>query len=182
MIKGKTLALIASASLILAGCVSQVIVEPLETAIPEPTETATLEPVSLEDIAIVDGDLPAGYEMGEVMVTLPPVYVERIGLPVVDFYWRKMTKGNKPAHTIIYVFPDEKYAEATLQALSGDLDTTDEYGEIGRLATVELVGHITVAAFVRCGVYVEIFLQSDAPTTVNYAIRLDRRIQESVCD
>src|SRR5690606_11226468 len=63
-----------------------------------------------------------------------------------------------------------------------EVDTVGERSATREVSYILMNAVFTEVVFLRCGVVVQMELPTSMTTAGNYALQLDRRIQESVCD
>lgn len=169
------------------------------TPTPMPTQTPTPTPIplskiNLDNILLVDGDLPNGFSKMPIgRYTNNPVLGEISGqeqMVVQEF--SKVNEGK--GLVAVYLFQDTVKLNQAYNIAKGELDSmgnwkvseTNAIGEKGFLYFKYVFGKITFSAiiFVRCHAFVYIVRTMDdenSSVLKTYAKNLDKRLNQVIC-
>ena len=146
--------------------------------------------LDLQALAILDGDLPPGYQSGQILDGLPKIFE---GIPPVElaFYQLIEREGSGAGGVAILLFPDaSQVSQAYEQLLQGMvIEETESISGLGERAHVYIFYQAGVsfrfvdALFERCGAVVHIRLGDtfNKQEAVSYAQKLDQRLTEVIC-
>ena len=149
-----------------------------------------IEDLDLQALAILDGDLPPGYNGGQVYDGLPKIFE---GIPPAElaFYQLIEREGSGAGGVAILFFSNEdQVSQAYEHLLEGMvIEETERISELGERAHIYIFYQAGVsfrfvdALFERCGAVVHIRLGDtfNKEEAVSYAQKLDQRLTEVIC-
>lgn len=149
-----------------------------------------IDDLDLQALAILDGDLPPGYQGGQILDGLPKIFE---GIPPAElaFYQLIEREGSGAGGVAILFFPDaDQVSQAYEHLLKGMvIEETELISELGERAHVYIFYQAGVsfrfvdALFERCGAVVHIRLGDtfNKDEAISYAKKLDQRLSEVIC-
>lgn len=168
--------------------------EPAPTASPTVMATPTVVPlgeIDLGPLLIVEGDLPDNLD-GELVDYGATGRFDRdsVARPenLVSQGFYDLEAERPGGNVIVYAYEDAAIAGQVYGEIASEMNgLLDEFGEnrddVGERARLENNGNDNLhLAFLRCGAFVEVFMQTPREfDIVNYARRLDGRLTPVVC-
>ena len=165
-----------------------------QTAAPTPTSLPINTPIPLSEINLSDfvyspGDFPNGLELGQIQ------YKGELDIgvpnPINKFTQRVNKNGKDIGFVSIYLLDSLEEVE-TIYGETRDIDTEgsdglivvddiQELGEHGFAAVVK--DFVTLISFTRCNalVIMRFSTSEDTLELINYAILLDKRLEQNIC-
>ena len=162
--------------------VATITVEPILT----PTETPIpISELDLDEILIVDGDLPPSFEASQIRNKLGDISNDA---PEPDNFFSRSISRNNTFGGIVDVLLYEDISKVTdaykisVEQMPGNGEIV-EVGEIGEAKSNSYLVNTASIAFTRCNAVVVIQLQgtSNVDDVISFAVRLDKRLKNIVC-